>query len=230
MESYIADCLAKYQTPYRLGKPVLAGSGADDTFDCKAVDCPYVFYHDGLFCMMYVGFDGAGYQTGLAVSEDLIHWRKKGVILGRKDSVGWDRIGAAGMTMLRTDYDLRRPPTLRKYRGRYWMVYHSYPEMGYEVGPACIGLAWCDDESLMTWHRLPVPVMSWKTGENWERGGLYKGCLVENAGRFYLFYNAKDRASGPWHEQIGLAVSDDLTHWSRCPDNPSARVSAGRLG
>lgn len=224
MEISLADCLEKYRTPCRLGRPVLTGSGVKGTFDSKAVDCPFVFFHNGQFYMMYVGFDGAGYQTGLAVSRDLIRWTKKGAIL-RRGSSGWDRTGAAGMTMLRAAYDLHGTPTLGKFRGRYWMVYHSYPEAGYETGPARIGLAWCEEESLTTWHRLPAPVMGWENGKSWESGGLYKGCLVENAGRFYLFYNAKDRASGPWHEQIGLAVSDDLTRWSRCPGNPVLPVA-----
>jgi len=78
------EIIEKYRTPYKLGRPVLTGSGVEGTFDSKAVDCPFVFCHNGLFYMMYVGFDGTGYQTGLASSTDLIHWIKKGVILKRE--------------------------------------------------------------------------------------------------------------------------------------------------
>jgi predicted GH43/DUF377 family glycosyl hydrolase len=186
----------KYCTPYKLGRPVLTGTGVEGTFDSKAVDCPFVFCHNGLFYMMYVGFDGKGYQTGLAFSTDLVHWMKKGVILGRDETAGWDRVGAAGMTMLRETYNLYAPPTLKKVDGKYWMIYHSYPEEGYEEGPANIGLAWSDDETLMKWNRLPQPIMTWKDGADWEKGGLYKGCLIEHENKYYMFYNAKNIAKG----------------------------------
>jgi hypothetical protein len=32
--------------------------------------------------MQYIGFDGTGYQTGLAVSDDLLHW-KHAALAGR---------------------------------------------------------------------------------------------------------------------------------------------------
>ena len=57
---------------YKYGKPVLVGSGMEETFDANAVDCPNVFSHNGRFYMTYIGFDNIGYQTGLAVSDDLI--------------------------------------------------------------------------------------------------------------------------------------------------------------
>ena len=63
-----------YLTPNKYGMPVLEASGVEGSFDCRAVDCPTVFRHNGSFYMMYVGFDGIGYQTGLARSDDLLHW------------------------------------------------------------------------------------------------------------------------------------------------------------
>jgi predicted GH43/DUF377 family glycosyl hydrolase len=219
-----------YLTPYKLDKPVLTGSGIPGAFDEKAVDCPFVFFHNDHFYMTFVGFDGVGYQTGLAESSNLIHWTKSGVILSRENNVGWDRVGAAGMTILRDNYDLHSLPRIKKHDGKYWMVYHSYPEAGYENGPASIGLAYTDDESLLTWQRLPQPVMKWNDGDSaqWESGGLYKGCLIEHGNRFYLFYNAKNIPEGAWHEQIGVAFSDDLYHWKRYEKNPVIQVSEGR--
>lgn len=219
--------VAAYFTPYKLGRPVLTGSGEKGGFDAKAVDCPFVFRHNGKYYMMYVGFDGCGYQTGLAVGGDLLHWTKLGVILGRGENVGWDRVGAAGMSLLRASNRLDAPPELKKAAGRYWMIYHSYPEEGYEAGAARIGLAWCDDESLLRWHRLPEPVMTWEDGGAWEKGGLYKGFLMEHGGRYYLFYNAKDVTEGSWREQIGVACSDDMTHWTRYAGNPVLPVTDG---
>ena len=68
---------------YKYGEAVLTGSGIEGTFDRLAVDSPFVFQHNGHFYMMYIGFDGIGYQTALAISEDLIHWTHLDVILKR---------------------------------------------------------------------------------------------------------------------------------------------------
>jgi hypothetical protein len=70
------DPIAPYRTPYKYQKLVLAGSGVKGTFDEKLVDCPFVFSRGGRFGMPYVGWDGTGYQTGLATSTDLKSWKR----------------------------------------------------------------------------------------------------------------------------------------------------------
>ncbi len=75
--------IQKYLTPYRYEKPVLHGSGILGAFDEKAVDIPFVFWHQNKYYMLYTGFDGKGYQSALATSDDLLHWEHKGVILKR---------------------------------------------------------------------------------------------------------------------------------------------------
>ncbi len=209
----------QYETPYRYGKEVLMPSGIAGAYDDKAVDCPFVFFHNNKYYMMHVGFDGKGYQTGLAVSLDLLHWEKEKVIFPRGEATGWDKGGIAGMWILREN-DLHGMPTLKKIDGKYWMIYHSYPDEGYEAGAAQIGLAYTEDENLYDWKRLPEPILSWKDGNSWEKAGLYKGCLVEHQGKYYLYYNAKDQETWKWHEQIGLAVSDNLTEWRREGNTP----------
>lgn len=225
MENSLFNYIEKYTTPFKLGKPVLTGSGKSGAFDSHAVDCPFVFYHQNQFYMLHVGFDGIGYQTGLAVSDDLIHWSHKGVVLKREENVGWDKVGAAGTWILKATDNIYELPTLKKVDGRYWMAYHSYPEEGYEAGSAEIGLAWCEDDSLLNWHRLPKPVYSWRCGADWEKGGLYKACIIEQDGYYYMFYNAKNLPKGQWIEQTGIAVSKDLTNWKRYDNNPVIKVS-----
>ena len=135
--------LERYLTPYKLGRPVLTGSGIPGAFDELAVDCPFVFEHHNQFTMMFVGFDGHGDQTGLAHSTDLLHWEKLGILLRRGEGNPWDSANAAGAWLL-CENDLERPRTLKKWQGKYWKAYHSYPGEGYEIGPARIGLAWSD--------------------------------------------------------------------------------------
>lgn len=216
--------ISRYLTPYKLQRPVIAPSGREEAFDKCAVDCPFVFYHNNEFYMMYIGFDGKGYQTALATSKDLINWETKGIILSRDEKVRWDSVSIGGTWIIKND-NLFELPTLKKINGRYWLVYHSYPGYGYENGPAEIGLAWTDDEELLKWNRLDEPILSWKDGAEWEKGGLYKACIVENNGTYYMFYNAKNIEKGPWIEQTGVAMSKDLIHWERYQDNPVLRVT-----
>ncbi|MDQ0915549.1 hypothetical protein [Paenibacillus sp. V4I5] len=216
-----------YATPYKLGRPVLVGSGITGRFDERAVDCPFVFQHNDTFYMMYVGFDGTGYQTALATSKDLLDWDHLSVILRRDEGSSWDSKNIAGTWILKENR-IDAPPVLKKWNNKYWLLYHAYPEFGYEEGSAKIGIAWTEDEQLLEWHRCPDPILTPESGAEWEKGGLYKECLVEHEGTFYLFYNAKNTNKGKWIEQTGVARSTDLVQWQRYEQNPILRVSPER--
>ncbi|MBS5523112.1 MAG: hypothetical protein KHX56_12685 [Clostridiales bacterium] len=207
--------IEKYRTPYKYGRAVLAGSGRAGAFDEKGVDIPFVFMHHGQYYMMYTGFDGIGYQTALAVSDDLLNWRHEAIILKRSLNSGrWDQKSVAGTWIIKESDRLYDIPKLKKIAGKYWLAYHAYPGEGYEEGPAAIGLAWCEDEDLKSWHRLSAPVLTCENGGEWEQGGLYKACIIQKDGLWYMFYNAKNREAR-WIEQTGAAVSADLLHWER---------------
>ncbi len=215
------DELDDYRTPYKHPRLVLAGTGVQGAFDELAVDLPFVFSHDGAFFMTYVGFDGEGYQTGLARSDDLVTWERIGMILGRDDSDPYTRHNVAMASILR-ESDLRSQARLKRVNGRYLGVWHAYPEPGYEEGPAVIGLAWSDD--LVHWERT-APILIPEDGAAWESGGLYKPYMCEEDDLYYLYYNAKTRTV-PWKEQIGVATSPDLLTWTRYAGNPVIRNGA----
>ncbi len=214
-----ADILAPYRTPHKYGQLVLAADPAAGAFDQRAVDCPFVFRHQGRFHMTYLGFDGTGYQTGLAASDDLVHWQRLGCILKRDPSSPVTRFNIALNWILR-DSRLRSEGALKKVKGRYLGVYHAYPNAGYEQGPAVIGLCWSRD--LRQWE-IGEPCLRAEDGAEWERGGLYKPCLVEEGGAYYLFYNAKTDARSRWREQTGVATSTDLKTWKRYAGSPVVR-------
>ena len=218
--------LDRYLSPYKYGSPVITPSGVDGDFKRLGVDCPVPFTHNGNVYMLHVGFDGRGYQTALCVAEDenLLKWRQLKVILPRGATGAWDEAGRAGTTVL-CDSELFGKREIKKINGKYWLMYHSYPGSGYEVGPAEMGLAWCEDNELLDWHCLEKPVYSWRDGDEWEKGGLYKCHIIENDSKYYMFYNAKDVTDGKWYEQTGGAVSDDLIHWQRFPNNPVVPVT-----
>lgn len=204
-----------FRTPFKYGKPILSPSGIAGSFDEQKVDGPFVFRHGGRHMMSYIGFDGIGYQTGLAESADLVNWQRRGVILARDPSNPVTRFNVAASAMLR-ETGLQSPGRLLKVDGRYVCSWNAYPKPGYEEGAAVIGLATSSD--LISWE-LSEPILRPEDGAEWERGGLYKSSLLRHDGVYYLFYNAKN-VGQPWHEQIGVAMSRDLKSWRRHPANP----------
>jgi predicted GH43/DUF377 family glycosyl hydrolase len=214
-----SDRLAPYRTPFKYGQRVLEKSSDPDAFDSKFVDCPFVFSANDRFYMTYIGFDGRGYQTGLAESHDLVNWKRVAPILRRDPANPIFRYNIAMMCILREN-QLWSPGRLTKVGGRYLGAWHAYPNEGMEAGPAVIGLAWSDD--LLHWELEP-PCLFPKDGAAWERGGLYKPYLVKEGDTYYLFYNAKTEQT-PWLEQTGVATSRDLKTWTRFDGNPLVTV------
>lgn len=226
MAEDFASLVKSLSTPYKLGRPVLEPTGRRGDFDSLMVDCPFVFFHDGKWFMTYVGFDGEGYRTGLAMSEDLVNFERFGVILDWGRPGDFDAYGAAGLWILREN-NLFGLPKLRKWLGLYWMAYLGFGYKGYEAGPGAIGLAYSQD--LIHWERFDAnPILKPEDGAYWECGGLYKPCLIKHRDGgevFYLFYNAKNK-SHPWIEQIGFATSNNLRSWRRYEGNPVAKVGS----
>jgi hypothetical protein len=209
------------ETPFKLNRLVLGPSNIAGAFDEKSVDCPFVYRHNGLWYMTFVAFDGVGYQTGLASSQDLIHWKNLGAILKRDPSNPVLKFNVAMNWILREN-DIRSEGNIQRVSApgvhrQFVGAYHAYPSEGYESGAAVIGLAFSDDG--LHWTAGPT-ILKPEDGADWERGGLYKPCLLREGGRFYLFYNAKDHTTGGWHEQTGVAVSTDLKTWQRYSGNP----------
>jgi hypothetical protein len=220
-EEFSKPEIAPFRTPYKYGKLVLAASGIAGTFDEKTVDDPFVFYHDGAFQMLYIGYDGIGYQTGLAKSPDLLHWERVGCVARRDPSAKYTKYNLALACIVREN-QLMSAGRLKKVHRRYLGAWNAYPNAGLEEGAAVIGLAWSDD--LLHWE-LTDPILFPSDGAPWEYGGLYRPNLVEQDGVFYLFYNAKTDSlpkaqGGGWREQSGVATSRDLKTWTRYAGNP----------
>lgn len=210
-----------YLTPYKYNKPVI--DQKDTGFSSQGADCPFLFRHNGKFYMMHIGFDGIGYQTALSSSDDLLNWKEEGVILKRGCHADWNKVGMSGNWILK-NCDLYGDNELIKYDGKYWLFYHSYPDEGYESGPAKVGAAYTTDENLLEWHFIDEPIFCPSENGEWDSGGLYKVCVIQNEDKFYMFYNAKNITNGGWKEQTGVAISEDLLHWERYDGNPILKI------
>ncbi|MHB9031570.1 MAG: glycoside hydrolase family protein [Anaerolineae bacterium] len=216
MDAKYLPLLEQLRTPYQVPWLQVAPSFIAGQYDSHAVDGAFVFRHEGRFYMSFIGFDGTGYRTGLAVSGDLMHWRKEGMIIDRGGPGSQTEFNAAMIWILR-DNDLYGSGELLPVDGRYIGTYHAYPAAGYEAGPASIGI--CSSRDLRRWDLAPFSLQAADGGE-WERGGLYKSCLLRHENLYYMFYNAKNSSHSPWHEQIGVVTSTDLVHWERYAANP----------
>ena len=77
------DRIAPFRTPYQYPELILKATGRKGDFDERSIDDPIVFHANGAFYMLYIGWDGIGYQTGLSTSTNLLHWRRVALVATR---------------------------------------------------------------------------------------------------------------------------------------------------
>jgi len=209
---------AEVKTPYKYGVIL---KGENNT----KIDCPAVFGHEDRWYMTYIVFDGNGYETALAQSDDLLSWKYVGKILTRRRST-WDANQVAGFIALQ-DHTWAGSYTLGRYDGKYWLSYIGGALKGYETDPLAIGIAWTKmPDKPIEWNRIPDnPVLhrGQPDAREFENTTLYKSNIIydedETLGQpFVMFYNAKQKR--PKVERIGMAVSDDMRHWHRYGREP----------
>jgi hypothetical protein len=85
------------KTPYKYGL-VMAPTDAS-----KKMDCPSVFRKGKMWYMTYLVFDGRGYETWLAKSNDLLKWEALGKIMSFGDTTAWDGNQKAGYIALQDE-------------------------------------------------------------------------------------------------------------------------------
>lgn len=214
------------KTPFKYGVVLKGEKG-------HKVDCPAVFRHQGIWYMIYIEFDGDGYDTRLAKSDDLLNWQPMGTILSKRKS-GWDSNQVAGYPALQNT-EWGGSYELLTWEGKYWLSYLGGLLTGYETDPLSIGIAWTDDPGLpREWHRLEEPVLTGQdsTARYWEKLTLYKSNIIWDkdlslGSPFVMFYNAKTKSG---YERIGMAVSTDMINWQRFGEEPVIDNGSGISG
>jgi len=195
--------------------------------DIQATDCPTIYQlpGDATWYMSFIGFNGQGYQSFVAASEDLVHWTPRGLAMGFGPEGEFDHGGRVLGAYLYESYGLKAPRLLKRHEGKYWSLYGAYPlQGGYELRPGYEGVAVSEDG--LTWRRAKesytLSVHDADCGE-WEKDCIYQPWLVEHEGKYYDFYNAANGSV----EQTGLATSTDLLNWQRYAGNPVVRNTPG---
>src|SRR5271155_979376 len=181
------DGAAPFRTPYKYPRLILSATGRKGDFDQRSIDDPIVFHANGAFQMLYIGWDGIGYQTGLATSSDLLRWRRTALVAPRDPASKYTKYNLALSSILR-DKQLQSRGEAIRINGKYLGAWNAYPSAGYEEGAAVIGLATSED--LLHWQ-LTEPILFPQDGASWEHGGLYRPDLMFDHGTYYLYYNAK---------------------------------------
>jgi len=202
--------------------------GAVMEFDGFYTDSPSVFRHGDKWYMYFIAISKdtrvSGYQTHLAVSDDLLRWQYVGVILGRDEERTWDSKQIAGYAAL-YDTSVGGGCRLSRHEGKYYVTYLAGASDGYEPDPLFMGLARSDnpvDKTSFTRLDMPILAPDDPDARTFETKTLYKSAVIEDKEnltgyRFVMFYNAKGYDGG---ERIYMAVSDDMTHFERYGDVP----------
>lgn len=219
------DIYNTVRTPHKYGLVMVPSDNS------RKMDCPSIFRRNGKWYMVYIVYDGRGYETWLADSKDLLNWDVKGKLMSFSDTAStWDSNQKAGYIALQ-DYQWGGNYEWQPYKGKYWMSYIGGGDKGYEKGLLSIGMAATtkDITTAHEWDRLKKPVLM-ATDSNarwWENNTIYKSSIIHDPAKttgypFVMYYNAKGDSLHPARgkERIGMAVSDDMEHWIRYGKDP----------
>jgi beta-xylosidase len=109
--------------------------------------------------MSFAAFDGKGYNSFVAESDDLVHWRQPCLAMGFGKPGEFDHGGCVIGAFLYDSYDIRAPRVLKRRDGKFWTLYGCYPRQGdYELRPGWSSTGTSSTTSTMrpkaAWSRL----------------------------------------------------------------------------
>jgi Predicted glycosylase len=184
--------------------PVVSPRG--DAFESAGTFNPSVIKKDGKFVMLYRAQDHKGTSSlGYASSDDGIHFTRR----------------AEPALVAEAPYEKGggvEDPRLQEIDGTYYLTYTGYNNVdgaGPEKKDAQLCLATSTD--LNQWQRRGVIMPSFKG--KWNVKWTKSGALVPEKinGKYWMYYLGDARGQDT---QMGVAISDDLLHWTDALDHP----------
>jgi predicted GH43/DUF377 family glycosyl hydrolase len=159
---------------------------------------PAVITHQGKFVMLYRAQDNSGTsRLGYAESSDGIHFTRRSdpVLSPQAD---YEKDGGV------------EDPRLVKFGDTYYLTY-----TGYNKKDAQLCLATSKD--LIQWERKGVILPAYKG--HWNVGWTKSGAIVPEKidGKYWMYFLG---TSADKTDQMGLAYSTDLLHWTEATDTP----------
>jgi predicted GH43/DUF377 family glycosyl hydrolase len=234
-DSVMQEIYNEIKTPYKYGLVMVP------TDNSYKMDCPSVFKKGGKWFMTYLIYGGRGYETWLAESDDLLHWKHLGKVMSfSENETHWDVNQKAGYISLQ-DPTWGGSYAWEKYDDKYWMSYFGGDSKGYEAGILSIGMAYTKESPTKAheFERLDKPVLTPKDADVswWDNSTMYKNTVIRDKEKvtghnFIMYYNARGDSLKPAHgaERIGMAVSDDMKNWTRYGKNPVLNNHKGITG
>jgi len=233
-DSIMQKIYNEIRTPYKYGLVLVPPDSS------TKIDCPTVFRKGEIWYMTYIIFDGQGYETWLAESNDLLNWEILGRIMSFTDSTTWDDDQKAGYPALQ-DHEWGGSYQLQQYNNKFWMSYFGGSTTGYERGLLSTGIAFTgeDPATVHEWQRMDKPVLMATDPDArwWENNTIYKSSVILDKSLttgypFVMFYNARGDSINPPRgaERIGMAVSSDMMNWKRFGRNPVINHHKGISG
>ncbi|MCR8666768.1 glycosylase [Aestuariibaculum sp. M13] len=234
-DAVMEEIYNEIKTPYKYGMVMVP------TDNSYKMDCPSIYRKDGKWYMTYLIFEGRGYETWLAESDDLLHWNHLGKVMSfSKDTTEWDVNQKAGYIALQ-DPTWGGSYAWEPYDGKYWVSYFGGNTTGYEAGILSMGMAYADElpTTPKEFKRLPEPVLRPNDDKArwWDNSTMYKSSVIrdvekETGHEFIMYYNARGDSINPAKgaERIAMAVSDDMKNWKRYGDAPLINHHRGISG
>ncbi|HYE66670.1 MAG TPA: glycoside hydrolase family 130 protein [Pyrinomonadaceae bacterium] len=206
--SLVAVATISFTPPFGAWKrlsaePIISPRG--EGFEAAGVFNPAVLKKDGEFVMLYRAQDRNGTsRLGYATSKDGINF------IRRADPVMWPE----------TDYEKDggiEDPRLLKIGDTYYLTYTGYNKKDAQL---CLAVS----KDLINWERKGVILPAYKG--RWNVGWTKAGAIVPQKikGRYWMYFMA-DADKGP--NQMGVAYSSDLVHWTEPLDQPVLKRRPG---
>jgi beta-fructofuranosidase len=114
--------------------------------------------------------------------------------------------------------------------GDCWFYVHDdIAHMFYLTAPLSSGrkfwiIGHAISKDLYNWQPMPDALTAGPHG-NFDDGWLATGSVIAHGNHFVMLYTGHRIDDTPEdHQRIGIAISDDLIHWRRCPDAPVIEV------
>jgi len=176
--------------------PILSPQG--DGWESAGVFNPAVVMHDGKFVMLYRAQDKQGTsRLGYAESSDGIHFTRRPEPVFSPEA-DYEKNGGV------------EDPRLVKFGDTYYLTYTAY-----NTKDAQLSLATSHD--LIHWERKGVILPAYKG--NWNTGWTKSGAIVPEKidGKYWMYFlgTTPDK-----NDQMGLAYSTDLIHWTEATKTP----------
>lgn len=191
--------------------PILSPRG--DNFESAGTFNPSVIKKDGKFVMLYRAQDHKGTSSlGYATSDDGVHFtrRPEPVMVAEAP---YEKGGGV------------EDPRVQKIGSTYYLTYTGYNNVdGSGPGKKDAQLCLATSKDMVHWERKGVIIPSYKGKWNvkWTKSGAIVSEKIN--GKYWMYYLGDKQDKD---QQMGVAYSEDLIHWTEALDHPILESRAG---